>query len=342
VTSNKNKIHFEKATMDHKELIFEWLDEPHVREFWDNSQEHKDDILSFLDASNYKGIFTYWIGSFDNKSYCLLMTSTMTPEDDLPEVWREHLSKTGKTFSIDFTIGNKTFLGKKLAAPTLKAFTRFIQEAVDSTVDLCMIDPAETNPRAKHVYEQAGFETVAEFIRDDGFFKDIRHYLMVKKLPPKDYAIRPATVGDINDIVALSYEKRRAYEKVQPQFWRHADGAEEAQEKWFECMMSKGIGIFLVAEAQNKIIGFIRGQLENAPEVYDPGGFTLMIDDFCVENSGLWSTVGYQLLEEIKIQGKQKGASQILVVSGHHDEPKRQFLKSQNLEIASEWFVGEM
>lgn len=186
MTNSNNKIHFEKATMPHKERIFAWLDEPHVREFWDNSQEHRDDVLSFLEASNYKGIFTYWVGSLESEPYCLLMTSIVTSEDDLPEVWRDHLSKTGKTFSIDFAIGNKAFLGKKLAAPTLKAFTRFIQENVDKAVDLFMIDPAETNPRAKHVYAQAGFETVAEFVRDDGFFKDIKHFLMVKKLDPKN------------------------------------------------------------------------------------------------------------------------------------------------------------
>jgi len=180
-----SNIRFEKATLSHKDIIFEWLDKPHVREFWDNSQAHRDDILSFLNArnkpSNYKGIFTYWIGSIKNEPYCLLMTSEVTPEDDLPGVWRDHLSKTGKTFSIDFAIGNETFLGKCLATPTLDAFTRFIQIKVDTTVDLFMIDPAETNPRAKHVYEKAGFETVAEFVRNDGFFKDLKHFLMVKK-----------------------------------------------------------------------------------------------------------------------------------------------------------------
>jgi RimJ/RimL family protein N-acetyltransferase len=175
-------IHFQKAALADKDLIFSWLAEPHVREFWDNSQEHHDDILSFLEVSPYKGIFTYWIGSIDSGPYCLLMTSTVAPEDDLPEVWKKNLSATGKTFSIDFAIGNKTFLGKRLAAPTLKAFMSFIQENVDATVDLFIIDPAETNPRAKHVYEQAGFETVAEFVRDDGFFKDIKHFLMVKNL----------------------------------------------------------------------------------------------------------------------------------------------------------------
>ena len=182
-----NEIHFEKASLSHKDIIFEWLDKPHVREFWDNSQAHRDDILSFLNdrkepSPYYNGIFTYWIGSVEGETYCLLMTSAVTLEDDLPKIWRNHLSKTGKTFSIDFAIGNETFLGKGLATPTLQAFTNFVQTKVDTTVDLFMIDPAETNPRAKRVYKKAGFETVAEFVRDDGFFKEIKHFLMVKKM----------------------------------------------------------------------------------------------------------------------------------------------------------------
>ena len=28
-------IHFEKANLTHKELIFNWLEEPHIKEFWD-------------------------------------------------------------------------------------------------------------------------------------------------------------------------------------------------------------------------------------------------------------------------------------------------------------------
>ena len=43
-----DKITFEKATTTYEEIIFSWLAEPHVQEFWDNSQEHKDDILNFI------------------------------------------------------------------------------------------------------------------------------------------------------------------------------------------------------------------------------------------------------------------------------------------------------
>lgn len=175
--------HFEKATLAHKDVIFEWLEEPHVREFWDNSPEHCMDIEIFMkgrqEATPYhNGIFDYWVGSIEIMPYCLLMTSTVNPKDDLPEGWGPYLSKTGKTFSIDFMIGNKDYFGKGLAAPTLKAFTGFITDKVDRAVDTFIIDPNKNNPRAKHVYEKAGFKIIGGFMRRGENF-----YLMVKTMP---------------------------------------------------------------------------------------------------------------------------------------------------------------
>lgn len=90
-----------------------------------------------------------------------------------------------------------------------------------------------------------------------------------------------------------------------------------------------------------EILGFIIDMgLMPAPEVYNPGGLTLMIDDFCVHSEGLWQSVGASLIEAVKIPAQGKGATQILVVCGAADLPKRKFLMDQNLSIASEWFVG--
>ena len=44
--------------------------------------------------------------------------------------------------------------------------------------------------------------------------------------------------------------------------------------------------------------------------------------------------------DELKAQAK--GAAQILFVCGVHDQPKRRFLKSLGLSVASEWYVGEV
>ncbi|OJV16123.1 MAG: hypothetical protein BGO27_02680 [Alphaproteobacteria bacterium 33-17] len=154
--------------------------------------------------------------------------------------------------------------------------------------------------------------------------------------------LRSSIKSDIDNLVTLSKMKRLNYEKAQPIFWRYAgEGGDNKQKEWFTELLEKQDYLMLTAEGKDKeIMGFIIGRLIPAPEVYDPGGLTLMIDDFYVKSETLWKTVGSELLEKIKLEAKSKAAVQILVVCGAHDEPKRKFLIGQKLTIASEWFVG--
>jgi RimJ/RimL family protein N-acetyltransferase len=182
-------IQFEKATLAHKDIIFEWLNESHMQEFWDNSQEHKDDIINFINGriepSHYfDGIFTYWIGLTDNEPFCFILSAPVVLGDNDHQIWKEHLSTTGTTISIDFGIGNKAFLGKGLAAQSLCAFTEFFKSQIDPKADTFFIDPDENNPRAKHVYEKAGFKMVGDFKTEGKYWKfsGDKTCLMVKKL----------------------------------------------------------------------------------------------------------------------------------------------------------------
>jgi len=149
-------------------------------------------------------------------------------------------------------------------------------------------------------------------------------------------------LSDISAMVSLSKAKRLSYEKAQPQFWRYAgEEGDKAQGEWFKELLEDKNYVMLTAESNTQeILGFIIGKLMPAPEVYNPGGSTLMIDDFCVKSENLWQSVGARLIEETKAAAKSRGATQILVVCGAHDHPKRKFLSEQNLSIASEWFVG--
>jgi hypothetical protein len=154
--------------------------------------------------------------------------------------------------------------------------------------------------------------------------------------------ILAATKADITSMVNLSYQKRRAYEKAQAQFWRYADGAEEVQQKWFEELLERDDHIILVAKSDTKTIGFIIGRLVKAPEVYDPGGLTLMIDDFCVKLDIDWQSVGLELMNTIQALAKEKGAAQFYVVSGAHDNAKCDFLEKFGLSNAAKWYVGSI
>lgn len=166
----------------------------------------------------------------------------------------------------------------------------------------------------------------------------------IRQQPEHKITIRPSTLADIGSIVELSKAKRLAYEKAQPSFWKYrGEDGDNIQKKWFEELLAHKDHLMLTSEDEHAhILGFIIGKLMPAPEVYDPGGLTLMIDDFCVSLEDLWTTVGAKLIEHIRPLAKDKGAAQILVVCGAHDQPKRTFLMKQNLSIASEWFVGNL
>ena len=487
-------INFEKASISQIDIIFAWLAEPFVQEFWDNTQGHKDDILNFVNGrkepSNYcDGKYFYWIASCDGHPFAMLMTIQETAEDHIDDIKLNHFSKTGNTYGIDYTIGDKNYFGKGYGAKTLSEFIDFFRREFDVSADTFIIDPASDNPRAKHVYMKAGFEHIADFIMggdcsgagkphhllikrfvpnvrllpatiadyptiqnmarfyvyhrtaymgwecpESGLFEciDFKHYfensdekaflikvsdeiagfvlldtmhllepvdwnmgeffvlakfqgkglasIVVKEIfkehPGKwsedelryaenpdpyamnvftfdinhqvnsakdDISICLAQIVDISSMVEMSHQKRRLYEKAQPQFWKYAgDIAELSQAKWFEELLANDNYIMLTAKNNQKIVGFIIGKLMPAPEVYNPGGQTLMIDDFCVADESEWHSIGSKLVQEIKAIAKKKGAAQVLVVCGAHDGPKCRFLKNMGLTVASEWSVGSI
>jgi len=158
-------ITFKKASLKHKNTIFSWLAEPHMIEFWDNTQEHKDDIVNFMNGRKesspyFGGVFTYWVGSIKEEPFCFILTGDVNADQEYPNLWRAHFSKTGKTVTIDFGIGNTKFLGKGLAALTLEQFILYYQNHIDPQVDTFFIDPDENNPPARRVYKKAGFKYV--------------------------------------------------------------------------------------------------------------------------------------------------------------------------------------
>lgn len=519
-------IHFEKVTQAHLDTIFNWLTEPHIIEFWDNSQAHKDDIINFtlgrkIPSPYCDGKYVYWIASFNNEPFAMLMTIQETHKEDIDQENLSRLSKTGATYGLDFMIGNPQFLGKGHGAKTLSAFIEYFRTNFDSKADTFLIDPDSSNPRAKHVYMKAGFSHVCDFVMEgdvsgtgkmhhllikkfepeisvieasindhplvqnmarfyvydlsrecgsisadwalleDGLYEsfDFKHYLTessrkaylvkvyeeiagfvllnqetedptntwnmgeffviakfqgqgiasrvahkIRKMNPGTWEVsvipennsalrflqkaiseftfgafnkqikrvvydedqprriifefdtqnsthinttpkiitRQSQLSDIDALVSRSKVKRLAYEKVQPQFWRYAgETGDEAQKQWFkELLESEDYLMFTAEDDHQEIVGFVIGKLMPAPEVYNPGGLTLMIDDFCVSSPTLWETVGKALIKGIKADANAKGAAQVLVVCGSHDYPKRKFLGEQNLSIASEWFVG--
>lgn len=176
------KITFKLATKANKTLVREWLDKPHVKEYWDNSKKMWDNFESYIKGD--KILFDYWICYYDKKPFGLIMTSDASEPDPDTKKQLDHfipwIEQEGTTLTIDFTIGEESFLGQGLSYETLKRFA----ETQDSSISAFLIDPEVKNERAIHVYEKAGFVRVSTFIRGKGFFKGSPHYLLKMKIPP--------------------------------------------------------------------------------------------------------------------------------------------------------------
>lgn len=179
-------ITFEKLDQKNQKTVYSWLKEAHVQEFWDNTPEHKEDMLNFIDGrrvpSSYcDGKYTYWLASINTEPYGLIMSIQETEEEDIGELKISCLSKTGHTYGLDFMIGNTKFLGRGYGALTLIAFLEFFRENIDPSADTFLIDPQVNNTRARRVYEKAGFTHVGEFILPEGYSgSGLKHDLLIK------------------------------------------------------------------------------------------------------------------------------------------------------------------
>ncbi len=146
------------------DLVKGWWHAEHVAEFWDMSDWMWQNFVGFTKGQGE--IFEYFIAEMDGIPFGLVITSDLRGV----ELYEPYVE--GETSSIDFMIGEGDFLGKGWGAKTLRAFMEW------RGPKRYLIDPAEGNGRAVHVYEKAGFERVGSYVPDKGFFKGKKHLMM--------------------------------------------------------------------------------------------------------------------------------------------------------------------
>ena len=167
------KISFHKAGPADGDVLLGWLDQPHVREFWDLSDEGRANLPGYSQGT--KDVFDYWVGEIDGSPFCQMMTTDA--RDGEPRHLTPYLSPNGTTWTVDFMIGGPAHVGRGLAVPALAAFGKFAR-SVEPRLASLLIDPMATNTRAIHVYEKAGYRKVAEFAPPYGPFAGEPHILM--------------------------------------------------------------------------------------------------------------------------------------------------------------------
>lgn len=151
--------------------------------------------------------------------------------------------------------------------------------------------------------------------------------------------VRKAETTDIQAAVELVERSRRQFQKYQPTYWRKAPNSATSTEAFFTKLLAEADTFFLVAVEGSQQQGFLIARKFANPPVFDPGGDTWLIDDFCVAEPHFWLSVGEALLSHASTLIHEHGGVQILVVSADRDLAKTEMLRRSDLSIASNWWT---
>jgi ribosomal protein S18 acetylase RimI-like enzyme len=154
--------------------------------------------------------------------------------------------------------------------------------------------------------------------------------------------IRNASKDDALRCVELVEARRKEYEKYEPRFWRKAATSAASTLPWFEKLFADERNVSLVAVENTMIVGFLIAREFPTPPVYDPGGATALIDDFCVISKDRWQDAGGALLQHAKSELNRRGFAQFVVVGAQQDTAKTAFLSQAELSLASTWWTSEV
>jgi hypothetical protein len=139
----------------------------------------------------------------------------------------------------------------------------------------------------------------------------------------------------------LIERRREQYEAVQPVFWKRAAGSAATTRRFYTwLLLFARRTLALVAVDNADLLGFLIARPGRTPPVYNPGGPTAIIDDFCVARQEDWMLVGGELLMHVRMFGRKAGWSQIVVVCGAEDQPKAALLRSTDLSVVTHWWRG--
>jgi len=169
---------FKPVSIENRPLIHRWLSQDYIQEWihgegLKNTLSGLDDFIEHFQQTQTIDrsleLTQHWLGYADNIPFVYLLTSNVFESED--SIYAKHKKAGNHTITLDIFIGEPDYLGKGFATPLIKTFLKTHFKDVSEV----FIDPEQTNQRAIHVYQKAGFQLIDEFIAP---WHPVPHYLM--------------------------------------------------------------------------------------------------------------------------------------------------------------------
>ncbi len=151
---NQNDISFRKLELNDLPLLHKWLNNPHVREWYDKDKSSTLENVTkrYMEKINGDKPTQAFIANYKNKPVGYIQTYKL---NDYPD-YVKYINPIKNTAGVDLFIGEPDSVGKGLGKLILNKFLAkvvFIQENIES----CVVGPEPKNKRAIKAYEKAGF-----------------------------------------------------------------------------------------------------------------------------------------------------------------------------------------
>lgn len=127
--------------------------------------------------------------------------------------------------------------------------------------------------------------------------------------PAKPFTIREARRQDVGAIVALWKEMMAFHEAYDARFRFAADAPKDFQNHLTAILRSRSARV-LVAQAGDRVIGYIMGEIQPRKPIY-PAGKYAFISDICVTQEHRRSGVGRALVQNLMEWFRQQGVTAI-------------------------------
>lgn len=159
-------ITFKPLKNDHLPLMFQWLQKPHVKIWWDPDLDWTPDLLQEKYGTHADGYYVEngikkplraFVVEAKNEPVAYVQLYNVHNYPGADAIPKDELAPSSA--GLDMFIGEEAFVGKGYGTAILK---EFLAQHVAPSHEACFVDPDKKNLQAIRAYEKAGFRSLQE------------------------------------------------------------------------------------------------------------------------------------------------------------------------------------
>jgi RimJ/RimL family protein N-acetyltransferase len=153
-------LRFRALAPDDLRLVHEWLQRPHVKQWWSDRETYEAVVEHYLPAIEGSDPTDLYLALLDERPIGMVQTYQVS---DYPEYAALVGVGAGEGVAgVDLFIGDEELVGQGVGSELLRCFVDEVVFASPATT-ACIADPDERNVASIRAFEKAGFHVVRTF-----------------------------------------------------------------------------------------------------------------------------------------------------------------------------------